>query len=97
MRVFRVQTGKREWVPPRQEKGLRGVGFSPTGRKLGAVSANGTVLVWDLVTRGHPRPATGLGEARTVVFSPDGERLALVNFNLHLDVPTPTLASKPSP
>ena len=59
----------------------RALAFSPDGAILVSGGSDGTVIVWDMVTRqvlGEPLEA-GIGEVNTVSFSPEGEILVAVN------------------
>ncbi|MET7730445.1 helix-turn-helix domain-containing protein [Streptomyces sp. NPDC005402] len=69
--------GKRPSVPVRL---LAAVGFDPTGRALAARSVKkGVIEVRDVAT-GRLRLSRALGAGGTAVFSPDGTRLTLVDW-----------------
>jgi WD40 repeat protein/serine/threonine protein kinase len=58
-------------------KGVRGVAFSPDGRRLASGSSDGTVKVWDYATGQElPAPKGHPDSVNCVAFSPDGRRLA---------------------
>jgi WD40 repeat protein len=54
--------------------------FSPTGRRLAAADYGGNVTVWDVAARKVERttPLAGMRTGLHVVFSPDGQRLAVL-------------------
>ncbi|MBW3579170.1 MAG: WD40 repeat domain-containing protein [Actinobacteria bacterium] len=81
VRVAEVPTGRTRFDLRAHTDAVVGAEFSPSGAVAATVSADGTALVWDVDT-GQTREilklngAAPLGlEARTVIFTPDGQRL----------------------
>ena len=70
-----------------QSTGLRGhlapiekVAFNPVKElELCSVSSDGTVRFWDVKTKSVLNEVKGLGEAFTLAWSPDGERVVVGN------------------
>jgi WD40 repeat protein len=56
---------------------VQGVSYSPDGRILAAASPNGTVKVWDLITRQEVLILHADTGIMSVAYSPDGRQLAM--------------------
>lgn len=56
---------------------VQSVQFSPDSAFVASADANGTVILWDIVTQEEVRRFAASGEITSVSFSPDGSLLAL--------------------
>jgi RNA polymerase sigma factor (sigma-70 family) len=78
-----VATGKELAAFGPLDGGGNDVAISSDGRSVAAVSADGTLFVFETATRQPRLVVKGLGYATTVRFSPDGRLLALGNNGSH--------------
>jgi WD40 repeat protein/DNA-binding SARP family transcriptional activator len=80
-------TAGQELVRIERDTAVRAVAFSPDGTMLATGSNDGTIELWDAGTGEHLLSLHGShGDARYLVFSPDGTRL----FSEPADAPLPT-------
>lgn len=68
-------TGARLWTQPSDGKITADAWLSPDGRRVAAESISGITLLWD-ATSGQSVQLTPLDGLHTLVFSPDGNRVA---------------------
>jgi WD40 repeat protein/serine/threonine protein kinase len=80
--IWDARSGRQLFQFRAHEQHARGVAYSPDGRLLATTSWDTTVKIWDLQTLGSDRNPSPLrvltrrGMGYSVVFSPDGKRLA---------------------
>jgi WD40 repeat protein len=76
IKVWNVMTGK-ELFSLKEDHPMFGLAFSPDGKRLAAVGAGRTAVVWDVAAGKKVLPLLGHSRAvYSVAFTPDGSRLA---------------------
>ncbi len=74
--VLDAGTFERRFTLAAESQGVSALAFGPDGTRLAAGYADGTIIVWDLPTRGQLRTLHGHAQEVTdVAFNPDGNTL----------------------
>ncbi|MET0787890.1 MAG: hypothetical protein ABWY33_01490, partial [Cellulomonas sp.] len=74
--VLDARTFERRYTLVAESEGVSALDFGPDGSRLAAGYADGTIIVWDVPTRGQVRTLHGhTREVTDLAFNPDGETL----------------------
>ena len=102
--VGRISTGDADLIADNSDVSLTSysqeedLAFSPDGKLLATVNANGAIVLWDVITEKPVESLTGAGRVEQLAFSPGGKILASGSDDNELriwDVATGTLIGRP--
>jgi len=80
---FNLADPAQSYTSPNSEQGVTDFAFSPDSRRLAyfirpGAHGNGTLSIIDLATHQN-KPVLSIGDVKSLVWSPDGERLAMIS------------------
>jgi WD40 repeat protein/serine/threonine protein kinase len=80
IRIWNLATNEQVSGLPGHKDCVFGLSYSSDGRRLASGSRDGTVRLWDVSECRELSAASNLGDVRTVMFSPDNQRVAAGTF-----------------